>query len=108
MVRLLQEKMEMAALGQFTSAFTCTGANMSAGENACRERRQLFQSAPRWAQAARPLFVWHHRLRRLMGGMYSQRPFSYQIFTTANPLRREQHTVSRPRFLPPSKAESPK
>src|SRR5207247_3451320 len=38
MVRLLQQKVKMATLGKFTSAFTCTGANMSAGENARRER----------------------------------------------------------------------
>ncbi len=40
MVRLLLRRVPMAALGQFTSAFTRTGANMSAGPNARRENRR--------------------------------------------------------------------
>ena len=98
MVRLLEQKIKMAAIGQFTSAFTCTGANMSAGENARRERRQLFESAPAWARTLKPVFMLHHRLRRLSGGMYFQAPFSYEIFTAASPERRERHRVGRPTF----------
>ena len=103
MVRLLEHKTKMAALGRFTSAFTHTGANMSVGENARRERRELFESAPAWARALRPVFKWHHRLRRLVGGMYLQGPFAYEIFTAASPERRERHEVTHPtirRHLP--------
>jgi len=100
MIRLLQQGIKMSVLGRFTSAFTCTGKNMSTGENARRERRELLLSAPPWARALKPLFVIHHRLRRWIGGMYSQQPFSYQIFTSASPLRREQYEVPQPKFLP--------
>ncbi len=92
----------MAALHQFTSAFTQTGANMSAGPNARRENHELFLSAPLWARQCRPLLVLHHRLRRLLGGMYRQAPFSYAVFTPANPDRRVLHEVSQP--LPIHKA----
>lgn len=101
MVRLLQAGVPMATLGQFTSAFTLTGANMSAAPNARRENRQLARSAPRWVQALRPGLVGHHRLRRWLGGMYSQRPFSYDLYTLASPDRRQAHPVRHPRFRPP-------
>ena len=71
---------------------------MSAGENARRERRQLFESAPAWARTLKPVFMLHHRLRRLSGGMYFQAPFSYEIFTAASPERRERHRVGHPTF----------
>jgi glycosyltransferase involved in cell wall biosynthesis len=96
MVRLLQRRVKMAALGQFTSAFTHTGANMSAGPNARRENRGLRLSAPRWAQSIRPLTILHHRARRLLGGMYFQRPFSYEVFTTSSPAHRQSQSVPRP------------
>ena len=101
MLRLLQRRLRMAALGQFTSVFTCTGANMSAGPNARREKRELFQSAPVWARALQPLFILQHRLRRLAGGMYRQQPFAYEIFTRASPERRLRFEVSRPTFHAP-------
>ena len=102
MVRLLRRRVPMAALGQFTSAFTRTGANMSAGPNAHRENRELCQSAPFWARGLKPLFILQHRLRRLLGGMYSQPPFAYEIFTLANPDRRQRREVSRPNVRDPS------
>jgi len=102
MVRLLQRRTKMAALGKFTSVFTCTGANMSAGENARRERRELFQSAPAWARTLKPLFILHHRLRRFFGGMYAQKPFSYDIFTATSPDHRQRHEVKQPTFRAPT------
>lgn len=96
MVRLLRRGVSMAALGRFTSVFTRTGANMSVGPNARRENRELFQSAPFWARTLKPWFILHHRLRRLLGGMYSQPPFAYDIFTPASPERRTRHEVAKP------------
>jgi hypothetical protein len=102
MLRLLQRRTKMAALGEFTSAFTCTGVNMSAGENARRERHELFQSAPAWARNIKPLLILHHRLRRLFGGMYAQKPFSYDIFTSTGPDQRQRYEVKQPSFRPPT------
>lgn len=96
MVRLLRHGVKMAALGQFTSVFTQTGANMSAGPNALRENRDLRRSAPWSAQQLRPLWVAHHRLRRLLGGMYSQKPFGYDIYTLSHPEHRGHFEVSKP------------
>jgi glycosyltransferase involved in cell wall biosynthesis len=98
MVRLLQRGVRMAALGEFTSVFTQTGANMSAGANARRENLQLRHSAPFWAQQLRPLWIAHHRLRRWLGGMYSQAPFHYEIYTSASLDQRRRFEVQRPVF----------
>jgi glycosyltransferase involved in cell wall biosynthesis len=102
MVQLLRAGVRMATLGRFTSVFARTGANLSVGPNARRENEALRQSAPGWARALRPLFIAHHRLRRLFGGMYWQAPFAYDIFTLADPERRRHFEVPRPTFrLPP-------
>jgi glycosyltransferase involved in cell wall biosynthesis len=100
-VRLLQRRVRMAALGHYTSAFTHTGANMSKGENARCEARELRRSAPFWARGLTPLFVLQHRIRRLAGGMYSQPPFAYEVYTLARPERRQRFEVARPTFQTP-------
>lgn len=100
MVRLLRRGLKMAALGQFTSVFTQTGANMSAGANARNENRRLRQSAPAWAQALRPGWILHHRLRRWLGGMYRQGPFAFELYTADSPDRRQTRRVEQPTFRP--------
>jgi glycosyltransferase involved in cell wall biosynthesis len=102
MVRLLKGRVKMGTLGQFTSAFTRTGVNMSAGANARREAQELYRSAPWWARKIKPLLILHHRLRRLASGIYSQKPFSYEIFTLQHPERRQSHQVKQPTFRAPS------
>jgi hypothetical protein len=96
MVRLLRQKIRMVAAGQFTSVFTQTGANMSAGPNARNENRRLARTAPAWVRASKPLIILHHRLRRLLGGMYFGKPFSFAIYTPASPAQRIVQIVSRP------------
>jgi glycosyltransferase involved in cell wall biosynthesis len=98
MLRLLKRGTRMAVMRQFTSVFAMTGANMSARPNARRERLALFNSAPLWARTMKPLLVLHHRLRRLAGGIYFQKPFSYELYTLESPERRVKREVSRPQF----------
>jgi hypothetical protein len=97
MLRLLKRGVRMATLGGYTSVFTRTGANMSAGANARREARELFCSAPWWARRVKPLIILHHRLRRFLGGMYSQKPFNYELFTLDSLDRRRLKNVPHPR-----------
>ena len=101
MVRLLRRGLRMAALGQFTSVFTRTGANMSIGPNARRENWELYLSTPFWARQLKPLFILQHRLRRWAGGMYRQKPFAYEIFTQPSPAHRQRFEVSHPTFRVP-------
>jgi hypothetical protein len=97
-LRLLQRGVPMAVLRRFTSTFTMTGENMSARSNARREAGELFGSAPLWTRKLKWLLVLHHRLRRLAGGIYFQKPFSYSIYTQSNPDQRVIQNVSHPTF----------
>ncbi len=96
MLRLLQRGTRMALLSRFTSVFTMSGQNMSAGANAKREAAALHATAPGWVRAAKPLLIAQHRLRRLFGGAYSQRPFSYDIYTRESPGARVRFDVAHP------------
>ena len=98
MLRLLRRRTRMAVLRRFTSAFTMTGANMSAGANARREAGELAQSAPAWVRRLKSVFIMQHRLRRLAGGIYFQRPFSYALYSQTSPEQRVNHQVDRPVF----------
>jgi len=96
MVRLLRRGVSMAALGKFTSVFTLTGDNLSQKPNSFREAHELHRTAPTWARIGKPFIVLQHRLRRLAGGMYSQPPFSFSLYTQSSPTRRELRDVRRP------------
>jgi hypothetical protein len=100
MLRLLGKGVRMAVLGRFTSAFTCTGSNLGAGAAAGEERRRLAGGAPLWARAFKPAIILHHRLRRWRGGMYSQAPFAYEVYTRRSLGRRERFEVEQPEFRP--------
>jgi glycosyltransferase involved in cell wall biosynthesis len=102
MLRLLRSGAKMAVLKEFTSAFAFTGSNLSESANATRERRELAARAPAWARWFRPGIVLHHRLRRSLSGIYSQSPFSYEVFTLGKPQRRRAVKVDRPRVGWPS------
>lgn len=95
---LLKRKTRMAVLRQFTSIFTMTGANLSSTGEATGENRDLYNSAPLWARRLKPLFILHHRLRRLAGGIYFQKPFSYALYTKDCPDKRVSHDVLQPNF----------
>ncbi len=95
---LLERRVSMAVLRRFTSAFTMTGANMSARPNARSEAQALFNTAPLWARKLKWLLILHHRLRRLAGGIYFQKPFSYEVFTRKSPVKRVAHNVTQPTF----------
>jgi glycosyltransferase involved in cell wall biosynthesis len=98
-LRNLEAKTPMAVLRRFTSAFTDTGANMNLSANALREKKEMFDSAPKWARRLAPIFVARHRARRLLGGIYRQAPFDYAIYTEDSPEKRKAFHVARPTFL---------
>ncbi len=95
-VRLLQNNMPMAVLRHFTSTFTLTGSNLGATAENRREAQALAASAPAWARQFKWLLVLNHRLRRLAGGIYSQAPFDYALYTAQSPQARITHHVTQP------------
>jgi glycosyltransferase involved in cell wall biosynthesis len=99
---LLQRKTRMAVLRRFTSIFAMTGANLSATQEARQEIQDLYNSAPSWVRRLKPVFILHHRLRRFAGGIYFQKPFSYELYTPGSPQKRVVHQVLRPNFKWPA------
>ena len=98
-LRALAGGVRMGIVRQYLSVFTDTGVNMNLSANARREKKLMAEAAPGWARKLAPLLVWRHRLRRLMGGSYRQKPFDYAIYTLESPDRRVVHQVERPTFI---------
>lgn len=96
MLGLLKEKVTMGVMGEFTSAFTHTGSNLSLNPKAVAESQAFHATAPQGLRRLRPLILLQHRVRRWLGGVYSQRPFHYEIYTQASPRERVRFEVIRP------------
>jgi len=97
-LRLLQAGVRTAVLWRFTSVFTRTGSNLSQHESAAGEMERFWSLAPRHVRALRPGILLHHRLRRLLGGIYFQRPFDFELYTASNPQSRVVKHVEKPTF----------
>jgi hypothetical protein len=95
---LLRDRVRMGVLRRFTSVFTHTGQNLSLKPEALAEAQAYFAEAPPWALHLRALVLLHHRLRRLLGGIYSQKPFDFALFTSESPDRRVTQHVEHPTF----------
>lgn len=98
MGRLLRARIRMGIVGANTSVFTHTGNNLSRTTRMREEMERIAGSAPLWVRRLRWLVVLHHWLRRLVGRVYFQAPFSYALYTLASPERRVEHHVTRPTF----------
>jgi glycosyltransferase involved in cell wall biosynthesis len=97
-LRLIQQRVPMAVLRRFTSVFTHTGQNLSLEMKAQDEARAFFATAPRLPRILRPLVLGHHRTRRLLGGIYAQAPFEFQLYTRASSQQRVLRKVTQPTF----------
>ena len=93
---LMQNRVPMAVCPHFTSTFTDTGENMNLKPNAIREEKEKVAMAPRWVRLLKPVWIAHHRLRRLAAGHFSLKPASYAIYTLQSPGRRVRFDVPKP------------
>jgi glycosyltransferase involved in cell wall biosynthesis len=105
--RLQRAGIRMGVFRRFTSTFTDTGENLCLSAEAISEQQLLSDSAPIWARKLDFAIVWHHRLRRLFGGIYRQKAFDYAIYTPASPDQRVTHHVEHPTFVWKSRLKSP-
>jgi glycosyltransferase involved in cell wall biosynthesis len=96
---LIERRVRMGLLTNFTSVFTETGTNLDLSPHAQLEKRALFNSAPSWVRWCRHLFVAHYRCSRLLAGHYYRtKPFAYSLFTMQSPQARVMKKVSKPKF----------
>jgi hypothetical protein len=93
---LLKNRVPMAVCDTFTSVFADTGENMNFKPNAIREKIETAGMAPRWVWTLKPVWIAHHRLRRLAAGHFSLKPTSYSIYTFDSPEARVEFDVPKP------------
>ena len=96
MLSLMKNRVPMAAVNLFTSSFSDTGENMNLKPNAIREKQETAALIPAWSRWLKPVWILHHRWRRLAAGHFSLQPTSYQIYTLKNPGRRTVFEVPKP------------
>jgi len=96
MLALMKSRVPMKVFDSFTSVFTDTGENMNLKPNAIREKAATDVMVPQWVRTLKPIWIGHHRLRRLAAGHFSLKPCSYQIYTLRSPERRVTFNVPRP------------
>jgi len=104
-LRLLERGTRMGVLRRFTSVFTLSGDNLGNSATALREARAMHAAAPAWVRLLKPAWILQHRIRRLTGGIYQQSPFSFSLYTPANPGRIERRVTQptwRWRASPPA------
>ena len=93
---LMKNKVPMKVCDTFTSVFADTGENMNLKPNAIREKAETAAITPGWVQRLKPVWVVHHRLRRLVAGHFSLKPTSYSIYTKESPDKRVTIAVPKP------------
>jgi glycosyltransferase involved in cell wall biosynthesis len=93
---LMKGKVPMAVCNSFTSVFADTGENMNLKPNAIREKAETEKMIPPLVRALKPLWIFHHRLRRLAAGHFNLKPTSYSIYTLQSPDRRVRFEVQKP------------
>ena len=82
---LMKNRVPMAVCDAFTSVFADTGENMNLKPNAIREKAETDGMIPGWVRVLKPVWIVHHRLRRLAAGHFNLKPTSYAIYTLAKP-----------------------
>ena len=96
---LMEKKVPMAVCDSFTSVFADTGENMNLKPNAIRERSEMVKMIPGWVKIMKPLWILHHRWRRLLAGHFNLKSTSYAIYTRQSPAQRVRFDVSKPTAL---------
>ena len=96
MLALMKNRVPMRVFDHFTSVFADTGENMNLKPNAIREKNETAAMAPRWVRMLKPLWIAHHRLRRLVAGHFSLEPTHYSIYTHQSLERRVPFEVAKP------------
>lgn len=94
--RLIRQRVTMAVLPRFTSAFTDTGDNLCLKPSVRKEQEDLAKLAPGWVRKLRSLFIAQYRWRKLLAGHYYQAPFDYALYTHASPEQRVSFSVKQP------------
>jgi glycosyltransferase involved in cell wall biosynthesis len=102
-VRALRRGYRAAVMPRYLAAFTMTGSNMSAGQNAASEVARLRRSAPRWTRALRLPLDLMRRVEKVASGAHHERfPLTYKLYTRESAASRVNLTASTGSFRWPA------
>ena len=93
---LMEAGVRMKVCDTFTSTFAETGGNLGLSTTARREKAETISLIPGWVRTTRPIWIFHHRLRRLVAGHFFQKPTSYASYTLKSPDQRVTFEVTKP------------
>lgn len=93
---LIASGLSMRRIPQYLASFVDTGDNLCLRPEASDEMTRLSKLAPPWAQYLRPAIIAWFRVRKLLAGAYRLTPFSYDVFTKAQPNRRTHFEIRDP------------
>jgi glycosyltransferase involved in cell wall biosynthesis len=93
---LLRNKVPMMEMDNCLSVFADTGDNLCLSPRAVRETKETLAMAPGWVRVLKPVWITHHRLRRLAAGHFSLKPASYSFYTLQSPDHRVRLDVPKP------------
>jgi glycosyltransferase involved in cell wall biosynthesis len=96
MMDMVRRGVRTGLLHRYTSVFSETGDNMNLKPNARREKEVTNGMMPGYVRRLAPAFVAWHRLRMLLSGNFTQKPFEYSLYTFKSPEARESHFVPKP------------
>lgn len=102
---MVNKRVPMAVLNDYTSVFYETGDNMNLKPNAKREQQIRFASKPEWIKRTEKLFLLIHKFRMIKSGAFFQKPFDFAIYTPASSEKRVLQHVARPTPLWPGRRE---
>lgn len=101
-VRLLRRGYRAKHVSKYFSTFTWTGMNMSLGNNAKREAKFLFHSAPWWVRHLQVFINAIRLVEKLCKGAYFERfPIKYSIYVSECDKQRTEKRYTSASFLWP-------
>ncbi|HUZ07258.1 MAG TPA: glycosyltransferase [Candidatus Paceibacterota bacterium] len=93
---LMKNRAPMKVCDAFTSVFADTGKNMNLKPNARREKAETDKMIPARVRLLKPMWILHHRLRRIAAGHFNLQPTSYKVYTKHSPEKRVKIDVPKP------------
>jgi len=94
-LRIMQCKLSIGLLHDYTSVFSETGSNLALDDSARREYNRLRAQAPRWVQMLRSLWVLLHRFKKWTAGCYNPSAVAYALFVD-DMAHRQTFSVAAP------------
>ncbi|HMP81485.1 MAG TPA: glycosyltransferase [Verrucomicrobiota bacterium] len=93
---LVKARVPMTTTDLFTSTFTDDGKNLSLSPVGRKETLQMQAMAPFWVRWLKPVWIAHHRLRRLSAGHFDMKSAHYEVYTPQSPAKRVRFDVPNP------------